>query len=189
MTTPGALTRLYDQLNPEERFRLMVAADARGDTVEAERLIRACPRVLYRELDAAFSRRWETARDLIMCVVADTAAMLGWLDLLTALADVVDATLHGTDGAEMGPVVSVCETATRVAAGRVRAVWEAFQDTCREDLGIEAELLLQADYPKLLDRLAQHAATLDGLPRDEAHYTDWRATAAAVWARGTGLAD
>ena len=25
MTTPAALTKLYDQLSPEERFRLMVA--------------------------------------------------------------------------------------------------------------------------------------------------------------------
>ena len=189
MTAPAALTKLYDQLNPEERFRLMVAANARGDTVEAERLIRACPRVLYRELDAAFSRRWETARDLIMCVVADTATMLGWLDLLTILADVVDATIDGTDGAELGPVVTVCEKATRLAAGRVRAVWEAFQDTCREDLGIEAELLLQADYAKPLDRLAERAATLAGVPRDETHYKDWRETAAGIWARGAGKAD
>ena len=44
-------------------------------------------------------------------------------------------------------------------------------------------------YPKLLDRLAEHAATLAGTLRDETHYKDWRETAAAIWARGTGLPD
>jgi hypothetical protein len=46
MTKTG-LTRLYSEIDPEERFRLILAAGARGDTVEQERLVAAGKKVTY----------------------------------------------------------------------------------------------------------------------------------------------
>jgi hypothetical protein len=40
----NGLRRHYDRLTPEERFRLDVLAQARGDLEESERLTRTCQR-------------------------------------------------------------------------------------------------------------------------------------------------
>jgi hypothetical protein len=42
-----SLARQYDKLTPRERFPLIVAAAARGDDVERERLIASAPRATY----------------------------------------------------------------------------------------------------------------------------------------------
>jgi len=42
-----ALTRLYDRLTPEERFRAFIDAAARRDTVEMDQLNDTCPRLTY----------------------------------------------------------------------------------------------------------------------------------------------
>jgi hypothetical protein len=47
MKTNG-LARLYDQLTPRERLPLLLAAAARGDDAEADRLANSAPRGLYR---------------------------------------------------------------------------------------------------------------------------------------------
>jgi hypothetical protein len=39
------LSSQYAQFTPEERFRLTIAADARGDLAEVERLMRSCPQM------------------------------------------------------------------------------------------------------------------------------------------------
>src|ERR1700723_2110449 len=44
MNTNG-LTKHYDRLTPEERFRLILAAGGRGDEAERERLVRAGQRI------------------------------------------------------------------------------------------------------------------------------------------------
>jgi hypothetical protein len=41
----NALAKHYDRLEPEERFRLILAADARGDDAEQNRLCQTAPRV------------------------------------------------------------------------------------------------------------------------------------------------
>jgi hypothetical protein len=44
----NTLAKNYDSLTPEERFPLILAASARGDNVELERLARSAPREAYR---------------------------------------------------------------------------------------------------------------------------------------------
>ncbi len=43
----NGLGRLYDRLDPEERFRADLLAMARGDMEESERLTRTCPKRDY----------------------------------------------------------------------------------------------------------------------------------------------
>ncbi len=59
----AGLPKLYEMLTPAERFRLMLAARARGD--EVERLERTCPRKRYTMLAAAYL----DCRELIAPVV------------------------------------------------------------------------------------------------------------------------
>lgn len=50
MNTNG-LAKMYDLLTPLERFRLSLAAAARGDTSECERLIHSAPKVVFEFVD------------------------------------------------------------------------------------------------------------------------------------------
>jgi hypothetical protein len=63
MTKATAVTRLYDRLDPDERFRLVLAARARDDEQELHRLEESCPREIYKMLDAAFTGRVDASRD------------------------------------------------------------------------------------------------------------------------------
>lgn len=53
----------YDRLTPTERTRAALAAKARQDRPELERLMRTAPTALYRMTDAATLDCWEATRD------------------------------------------------------------------------------------------------------------------------------
>jgi hypothetical protein len=87
------LARHYDRLTPEERFRLILAAGARGDEVERDRLVRAGRRITLSVQDhAPYAHAFE-----------ELARML-FLDLLEEAAQYVDlfarADAEGVFGAE-----------------------------------------------------------------------------------------
>ena len=48
------LTKLYDRLTPEERFKLVLEAITRGDETECRNLVKCCSRVLYEMNDMAY---------------------------------------------------------------------------------------------------------------------------------------
>jgi hypothetical protein len=68
------LGRMYDQLTPEERFRLFIEAQARGDETEAQRLAGTCQRYTYTFTcnDLAFADRVRASRR----ITVDTCLML-----------------------------------------------------------------------------------------------------------------
>jgi hypothetical protein len=72
----NGLHRLYDQLDPGERFRLDVLAMARGDSIESDRLTRTCPRFTYTMNDRAFTGRWLGAMDMTLRVYVELAGYL-----------------------------------------------------------------------------------------------------------------
>jgi len=75
MTTMNAVARHYDRLTPEERFRLIVAAGARGDCAEADRLIGAGQRLTLQMGDyAPFCHAFNELSHLIFIELLDTAA-------------------------------------------------------------------------------------------------------------------
>jgi hypothetical protein len=53
----NSLTKLYDKLSADERARLFVAAAARRDVQELDRLNDTCPRKSYTMEDRDYSRR------------------------------------------------------------------------------------------------------------------------------------
>jgi hypothetical protein len=76
MSTKNGLGKLYDQLTPEERFRLDVLAMARGDKEESELLVRTCPRHNYTMNHRGFTGRWLGAMDITLRTFIDVAGYL-----------------------------------------------------------------------------------------------------------------
>jgi len=85
MSGKKGLGRLYDQLTPEERFRLGVLALARGDEEESERLARTCPRHTYTMNDLEFVGRWQAALELAMFAYMDVARRLDKIKMIAAV--------------------------------------------------------------------------------------------------------
>lgn len=71
MSKKNGVSKLYDRLTPEERFRLDVEAMARGDAGESELLTSTCPRRTYTMTDVGFSGRWDGAIQLTMAALMD----------------------------------------------------------------------------------------------------------------------
>lgn len=58
----NTLRRFDDVLTADERFRLALAAMARDDDAEVERLHKTCPRLVYTMTDADFTDRFQGSR-------------------------------------------------------------------------------------------------------------------------------
>lgn len=67
------LSRLYEQLTGEERFKLLMSAMARNDKEEADKLALTCPKKNYSMTDAAYVDRRDFSRVI---------ALVFWCDLL-----------------------------------------------------------------------------------------------------------
>jgi len=65
------LTKLYDQLAGDERFKLTLAAIARDDNRELEHLNRTCPRKTYDISDPACKDRFEGSQYVAMAFAID----------------------------------------------------------------------------------------------------------------------
>lgn len=76
----NGLARLYDRLTPEERFRLVLMAMARGDHEEVRRLRESCPRKRYEMQDAAYADRVAASLTLAMAALAELRARLERLE-------------------------------------------------------------------------------------------------------------
>jgi hypothetical protein len=76
--------RLYAAITPEERFRLIMQARARGDEADDKRLMNTCPRKTYTMRDADVVERLEAVEKLALCVCLELAAPLSKLQILKA---------------------------------------------------------------------------------------------------------
>ena len=85
----NGMHRLYDQLEPDERFRLDLLAMARGDEQESERLVRTCPRHTYIMNDRAFTGRWTGAVEITLRVFIPIEQLLCKLQMIDAFRVVI----------------------------------------------------------------------------------------------------
>jgi len=92
------LSKLYDTLTLEERFRLRAQAWARGDHADMERLDRTCPLAQY----GAYCARLEAGCVLVLGVLAELLPKLAKLRMVSAVRPLV-AYLEqvAEEGAEM----------------------------------------------------------------------------------------
>jgi hypothetical protein len=94
----AAVARHYGLLTPEERFRLLLAAGARGDDAEQDRLVSAARRITFAAPDhSPYGHAFEEVLLLIFIELLEEAAR--YLDALASADDALD-TLADEAGAE-----------------------------------------------------------------------------------------
>jgi hypothetical protein len=86
------LGKLYDRLDPDERFRLGLKAAARGDEEDMERLRDTCPRETYTANDTAFTDRISGSQAMTMRLFELLAPRLTKLRTLTAFREALPYT-------------------------------------------------------------------------------------------------
>ena len=77
----------YEKLEPDERFRLVIQAMARGDDVDAQRLERACQWIHCRSLDLAYLEPMRVAQQFALAFAVDLAGTLGKVRAMTAIVE------------------------------------------------------------------------------------------------------
>ena len=86
------LGKLYDRLDPDERFRLGLKAAARGDKEDMKRLRDTCPRETYTANDTAFTDRISGSQAMTMRLFELLAPRLTKLRTLTAFREALPYT-------------------------------------------------------------------------------------------------
>ena len=81
------LGKLYDRLDPDERFRLGLKAAARGDEEDMKRLRDTCPRETYTANDTAFTNRISGSEKMTMKLFQLLTLSLTKLRTLTAFRE------------------------------------------------------------------------------------------------------
>ena len=87
MKRGGGIDKLYDRLAPEERFRLVIEAEARGDEEESRRLVQSAPRYTYTDADPAYVNRIRASQEVTVAVCLDLAPLLTRLRTIEGFSD------------------------------------------------------------------------------------------------------
>jgi hypothetical protein len=135
-----ALAKMYDRLTPWERVPLLIAADARDDAAELDRLQRAAPRRVCEAPDHADlmdALHWLAATQVMSQL--DLALAYGRVSALS------DEHFWSHEGGEDDPLGSRLETLERLLAYQFVVNADAWRRFCG-DLAIDPDALL-AGYP------------------------------------------
>jgi hypothetical protein len=197
----NGLVHRYDRLDPEERFRAALDAAARDDDEEYDRLWDTCPMRRYSMTDAAFTDRWRASSTLATAVAVDLGPRLANLRMLAAVRETLPhAVALGVDVGVEEPGELAPEDVSRIvdetlgqafdkAEDHIRsqaaAVYEAFALTCREEMGVEPEVVLRA-YLGPLYHDALGLDQLDGAEPDEDALSGWHEMFVRKWAERVG---
>jgi hypothetical protein len=197
----NGIVHRYDRLEPDERFRAALEAEARGDGREVERLVQTCPRLIYTLDDVAFTDRVDAARGMAMAVAIDLGPRLANLRMLAATREALPhavalgVDVGAADPGELTPedVADIVDETMGKAFDEVEkhlrsqaaAVHEAFARVCREQMGVEPETVLKATLgPLYLDLLGFDQ--LDGAEPDREALAAWREMFARKWRKRVG---
>ena len=209
------LGKLYDRLTPEERFRLVIEAEVRGDKGEFGRLVQSAPRYTCTMADPAYTRLLRASRDVTWAVCLDLYPRLGQVRIVRSFSEALPLTYNACegeahlaylDGRETGaregwraagkegnpPEPDEDDPETEVALERIgsriqgaskrftgllkdleleiareaRALWEAFGNFSREELGLEPRKLVKFWLDDALPEIEELEALTEGLEID-----------------------
>jgi hypothetical protein len=232
----NGLANLYDRLTPEERFRLVIEAETRGDERESRQLVRSAPRYTYEQADPAYTDLVKGSKDLTWAVCLDLLPRWGRMQMVSAFSEAlpltynaceneaIDAYLEGhkagsrraweaagktgdppgwgegDEGEEDPEIEEALDRVTdhiqgasgrftgllkgleREIAAEARALWEAFSNFSRDELGLEPKKLVKFWFEAALSEIeelealtADTAIDRENLEEAEAHIRDgWR---------------
>jgi hypothetical protein len=130
MKKANVLARHYDRLTPEERFRLIVAAGARGDKAEQERLVRAGQRLTLSVQDhAPYAHAFNELAWLVFMELLEEAAH--YVDLF-ARAGGIGVGLGANEEKDEGEVEEGKVNSTEEAASEAKADAESTEHEAGE---------------------------------------------------------
>jgi hypothetical protein len=134
----------YSQFTPEERLRLTLAADERGDTAEVERLMRSCPQMPGTAPDPEYTVRF------VGMLSAVRAVLIQWLAVST---NVLYARLACESfAAEDDALVAMAETQWKKWSAVWRGIEMGITKFCTEaDLTVDQLFTLAEGRPVALD--------------------------------------
>jgi hypothetical protein len=211
------LGKLYDRLTPEERFRLVIEAEVRGDEEESGRLVRSAPRCTYTVAVPAYTSLVRSSHEVTWAVCLDLLPSLARMRMIAAFREALPLTYNRCidealsaylDGDKAGsrraweaagktgepPGWRECdeeeedpevEEALDSITGRIevaserftgllknlelgiaadaRALWEAFSNFSRTELGLEPKKLVKFWYEAALPEIEELEALTEGL--------------------------
>jgi len=138
------LGEFYDRFDPDDRFRLVLEAAARGDEEEIERLRDTCPRVRYTAIDIAYSDRISGSLKMTMLICQLLAPSLTKIRTLAAFRKVLSYAFdHCINTAQLAYVRGHERGASRTwkAAGKKgdppKRLWK---EAAQDNAAMEAEL-------------------------------------------------
>ena len=89
--------KLYDRLTPEERFRLVIEAEVRGDEGESRKLVQTAPRYTYTQADPAYTSRVRASHDLTWAVCLDLLPRLGKMQMVGIFSEILPLTYNACE--------------------------------------------------------------------------------------------
>src|SRR5215213_5547609 len=91
------LGKLYDRLTPEERFRLVIEAETRGDEEESGRLVRSAPRYTYTQADPAYTSLVRASHNVTWAVCLDLVPSLAKMQMIAAFREALPLTYNACE--------------------------------------------------------------------------------------------
>jgi hypothetical protein len=88
-----AVHKFYEGITGAERFRLVLAAEARGDAAELAHLVGTCPIFLGPVQDPAYTDHVQATFGLVHALLIGVEPLIGWLELLHTIDPEIEATL------------------------------------------------------------------------------------------------
>jgi hypothetical protein len=84
------LGKLYDRLSSEERFKLVVEAESRGDDKESGQLLWSAARCTYEQADPDYTNLVRASKDLTWAVCLDLLPRLAKMHMARASSEVLE---------------------------------------------------------------------------------------------------
>lgn len=132
------LSRHYDRLGALERFRLVVAARARDDETELERLTASCPRETYQACEAAVCDRLELMQEFVLALLVELGPLAAKLELLGGIRS--EAALFFEQAAEKAALAASAASTPALRDEVAEAVSEAAREPGERLLDALAEI-------------------------------------------------
>ena len=189
------VAKFYDQLNGEERLRLVIEALARGDEIEVQRLVQSCPRRNYSGGDDMYVAPMRATLDLVQAVCHDFDRGQGRLQALDAVQfmisrlmacltkldniprktiEVIIGTLEGLSEMQIAPF--------RVAMlAEIKAVHEALGNFFQDQLDLSPDIMLKAFATPYWEWLEDLQKEISGVKVDPERVADMEKRLGKSW--------
>ena len=181
--------KLYDALSPQELFRLVLSAAARGDERERQEVLARVPEVLVRDLHPEYRLLLECTTAMLFAAAQNLGRFIGWLQALEATAPwidrAVDVLIGRTEPRDPDePGFPAFEIARQVALSRLAGTLCALKEVSAAH-GLDSGELLRAFTPDLAGELTRWEEAIEAADHDPEATASFREILAESWPPST----